>query len=400
MLLPREWNEEMLRYCKQLTSQQISQLPFQKPVFQGIENRFLVEQALCYQKAAGKLPSCWATGKVVFPDTIAVEQSSSEWTAQWKARQFAFPEMQLLDVCAGLGVDAYWFGKMATHSFVFETNAHRKACLEENGRRLGCQGWEVVGQSFLDFAEQHPDTIAQNTLVYADPDRRVHNQRDSDWRESSPSLPAIYEKVKAARARLLVKLSPLDRVEGLLENLPGAESVWVLSLHNEVKEILVFWNFQEPLLKPAFYVVEINRKGTSQTILLPEKEGFMGEVLPESGGFLLDPWAAMRKDYRSTGWMQVQGFSLLSEKAQFFYATKRPAHFPGRIFQIKERLVNVKDFAGRFKGKPMQVLLRNYPENAAVLKKKFNFAESETQFLIGYQTAAGRKVFLWCERVS
>lgn len=397
-MAPVEWSEEMLGFCRQLTNDQIQKLPFQKSVFQGFENRLLIDQAICYQKAASKFPMWWATGKVVFPDKIAVEQASSEWTAQWKAQKFAFPEMQLADVCAGLGVDAFWFGKFASQILLFETNEHRAQCLIENGRRLDCQNWIVYSHSFLDFEASHPDLISENTLVYADPDRRVNNHRDADWRESSPSLPAIYERVKLAGARLLVKLSPLDRVEGLLENLPGAESVWVVSLHNEVKEMLVFWNMQQTTVQPAFYAVEINRKGKSQTVLLPEKQGIMMEKMPESGGFLLDPWAAMRKDFRSTGWMQQQGFSLLSEKAQFFYASKSPTNFTGRIFQIKEVIADWKGFANRFKEKPMQVLLRNFPANAEGVKKKFRFSESETQFLVGFQNAAGKNVFLWAEK--
>src|SRR5690606_10721587 len=68
-----------------------------------------VQQIAARQKAASKLPEWVAHPRVLFPASLSLEQSSSEPTAKFKAKDAS--GATLVDLTGGLGVDTFYMGQ-------------------------------------------------------------------------------------------------------------------------------------------------------------------------------------------------------------------------------------------------------------------------------------------------
>lgn len=394
-----KWNPKVLNYCKNLTEENARKLPFKKAVFQGIENSWLVMQSECYRMAKSKLPIWWNRGDLAFPDKIAMEQCSSELTSRWKSTLVPEGTSKFFDMTAGLGVDAWWMGKKAKTRLLFETNAERRNYLINNIFRLS--GSRVIANSF-DFILQIPlleHYISDNSFIYLDPDRRPDGTRQWNWTETTPSISDFFGFSKMIKGKFLVKLSPMDNISDMLEKHTGANSIFVVSVQNEVKELLVLWNLSEMASETKYRVVEINKEGYFRNIQIPEQFNQIAEKEPIAGQYILDPLASMRKDFMAERWMSEQGFAPVSKKGQLFLSAVNPPDFPGRVFEIKEVVQDLKSFGHQTKGQPMQVITRNFPERPETIRSKYQWKEGEINFLICTQNERGEKKIYFCTRI-
>lgn len=71
--------------------------------------RAAVQQISARQKAAKKLPSWASDSRIIFPASISLEQSSSEETARFKAKNLSGKIM--IDLTGGFGVDSYFLSQ-------------------------------------------------------------------------------------------------------------------------------------------------------------------------------------------------------------------------------------------------------------------------------------------------
>jgi hypothetical protein len=72
---------------------------------------FLLTQIKARQKAKSKIPGWYNCKSIVYPDQTALEQCSSELTAQIKA--VGCDDLKVIDLTGGLGIDSWAFSKKA-----------------------------------------------------------------------------------------------------------------------------------------------------------------------------------------------------------------------------------------------------------------------------------------------
>lgn len=389
-----------LLFCKNLSEAESAKLPFRKPVFPDASNAWLVEQAGLYRMARTKIPDWWHRGDLVFPDKIALEQASSDVLARWKATLLPENTERLVDVSAGLGVDAFFMGASIPMLILFEPGHIRAAALRYNFHRIRQAPFEVrelrfsVGQlGDIPFSQKR-------TVVYADPDRRSEDGlRVEGWQESKPSVKEVYTQLQSHDAFLMVKFSPMDDPEQIIRSLPGAGAVYVVSIHNEVKEVLIYWDFRLQKERPPFYAVDFHRQGGFSQVLLPsESEHPVQFEKPVEGAFLLDPWAAIRKGNRSVFLALEKGWGILSVEARLFLQMELPSNFPGRVFRIERVVDSLSAFAQVFHEKRIHVVSRNFPQSAEDIQKKYRWIPGGDLFLFCYQDPSGHKKILLTRR--
>ena len=394
-------NKEILAFCKELSEEECRKLPFKKPVFIGIENAALVEQASLYKQAKSKIPTWWERGDLVFPDRIALEQASSQMLASWKKTILPQSIDVLVDACAGLGVDSCFLGKDIPNLLLFEPNPGRADAIEHNLSFLRNQPFNLIRSEFSTASLENLLFSEKEILVYADPDRRTQTgQRLAHWKETMPSVQDLYHFLKEKKTTLLVKFSPMDDVAEILAHLSGASQIWTVSISNEVKEVLFLWQFGQPFSCSRYLAVDLNKSGAAQVEIPAKSEKLIQFSVPEPGMFLLDPWAAIRKGNQSVFLAQQRGWNILSSEARLFCSVSEPIDFPGRVFIIVKVMDSVSSFAKGLKSKSLHVVSRNFPQSADDIKKKYQWEEKGDQYLFCYQNASGQKVVLLTERME
>lgn len=378
---------EILHFCKEISETDLKKLPFQRPRFEGISNAWLASQARCYQMVKAKIPSWWANGNLIFPDPQAVEQCTSEWVAKWKQTLVPDRVDALIDLSAGMGVDSWFLGKGLKTTILVEPDLARASLLQQNFSALGLPDTRIEAKDAFSFLQQNLELLSSKTMVYVDPDRRGETgKRLAAWRDTEPNLKSIVELLRGSGSVLLAKLSPMDDLDELILEFPDIQFVYTVSLHNEVKEILLFFGFSNQESFPMRYAVEISRSGFYRLVEVSNKSGVQaGFIQPEPGHFFYDPWAAIRKGYQIDLLSTQFPVTLLSPHSQLFVGQSLLPDFPGRVFQINTRPISLKVFGAEWTGKAISVISRGKTETAENIKKKFKLKDGGNQYLICVQ---------------
>ncbi len=196
--------------------------------------KLLASQLALYPKAAQKLPLF--TSKFCYLTSKAYEQASSEAMADYKSS--LFKGNALIDLTGGLGIDDIAFSRSFKKVLSVDTDKELNLITEVNLKKLGISNIERITAIAEDFIQQ--DNSAD--LIYIDADRRLttSGEKAVTLHDSSPGIPAMLNRLFEISGTILLKLSPLVDITYLKKTLPSIKEIRVVSLNNEVKEILVF----------------------------------------------------------------------------------------------------------------------------------------------------------------
>lgn len=200
----------------------------------GNENLFanlLADQLKVYKKATYKLPIhsqnfCWYTSK-------SYEQASSEASAKFKA--FRFKASFVLDLSGGLGIDDWAFSAAGAKVISLDPDDELNQITIANNLKTGSYNIKRITSTAEDFLESFTEKC---DLVYLDADRREAGNRVSLRSEGKPNFFQLEEKLHQIGKKILLKLSPLVDLNACETELAGLNSISVISINYEVKEIL------------------------------------------------------------------------------------------------------------------------------------------------------------------
>ena len=395
-MLPESLNEQVIAYCKALAPGEIEKLVFKKQVFSGIPNSWIATQSSLQALAAKKIPSWDKIPGLVYPDKEALEQCTSETVAFWKKSLVPKETALLADLSAGLGVDGFMLATEISNLVLFEPDENRAKYLVHNASKIRPSSTQVICGPASDSDLEALVAGKKSPFFYVDPDRRnVEGKRLSHWRDCQPDVSQIYAVLKNTPARLLVKFSPLDDPEEICAALLGAKEVYIVSVHNEVKEVLVLWDFSALTESTEYYACNLLRSGQIDCRKIPVQ--LLGRPMPgraQKGHFLLDPWAALRKGRFSKCMAEEGGWTQISGNARLYSAADLPLFFPGRIFRIEDIIDGLSSFGKQHSGMDFHVISRNFPETAEQIRKQFKWTERGNDFIICFCNDAGEKVIL------
>ena len=395
-MLPESLNEQVIAFCKALAPGEIEKLVFKKQVFSGIPNSWLATQSSLQAIAAKKIPSWDKIPGLVYPDKEALEQCTSEIVASWKKSLVPKETDLLADLSAGLGVDGFTLAADISNLVLFEPDENRGKYLVHNATKIRPSSTQVICGPASDKDLEALVAGKKSPFFYVDPDRRnVEGKRLSHWRDCQPDVSRIYAVLKNTPARLLVKFSPLDDPEEICAALLGAKEVYIVSVHNEVKEVLVLWDFSALTETTDYYACNLLRSGQLDCRKIPVQ--LSGRPLPgraQKGHFLLDPWAALRKGRFSKCMAEEARWTQISGNARLYSAADLPLFFPGRIFRIEDIIAGLSSFGKQHSGMDFHVISRNFLETAEQIRKQFKWTERGNDFIICFCNDAGEKVIL------
>jgi len=366
--------------------------------YQGKTNfdlKTAVHQISSRQKASKKLPTWSVDPNILFPPSISIEQSSSEETAQFKAKNLSGKLM--IDLTGGFGVDSYFLSKGFEKAIYCEYLPELANITEHNLAHLAPGKFEIVsgdGLKFLLKSEKEFD------LIYVDPARRGGgNQKLYRLQDCQPDIVTVWDQLKSKANQILIKASPMLDISQAFLELPDLQSVKVISVKNEIKELLLNWEkgFESSNKKIEVHDLGNEHPAFSFTILEEERAiSNFGEV----GKYLIEPISGILK----AGAFKLFGDRFFLRKLEvnshIYTSSKVPKEIPARVFEIKEEIqLKKKEIKSKFPSGKVNVLTRNYNSKPEEIKKKFLLKDGGEDYLIGTKSISGYKLF-WCSRIK
>lgn len=398
----------------------VNKLALQKSKFKDIDFEFAIQQIHGRQKTRDKLPYLGNVPRFVFPPSLALEQCSSEITAQYKcdvmndilcrdARSCVSAghdpnsskgEMQscvftIADLTGGFGIDTLSFAQSFPICHYVEPQRHLCDIMAYNSHLLHLDHIEVHQTTMEDFLPE----MGAVDVIYADPSRRdTHGSRVVGLEDCSPNI-ILYKDVLLRKSRLLMlKLSPMLDIKRALAQLPETCEVHVVAVDGECKELL-FLLSKNKTEDVKFVAVNLKNDQREQFCFTAHEEA---EALPsyadEVKKYMYEPNAAILKAGAFKSLAVRYGLEKLHPHTHLYTSDIHLENFPGRCFQVA-KVLSVKDAMQLKNEMPKaNVSVRNFPLSADELRKKLKLADGGEVYLYGTTIEKDRKVVILCQK--
>lgn len=405
---------------------------------EGVDMQFALQQIAGRQTARTKLPSWYASGDVIFPPHISMEQCSSEQTAEYKAEvllgilsnPFAVyhdaKKCHFIDFTGGFGVDFSYMAKPFGSATYIERQEHLCEIARHNLPLLGLDNAEVVCTDSIE-AMRNVSCLAKGKplVVFMDPARRDTNgQRTYAISDCTPDVTSCIDDLLRQTEVVMIKLSPmLDWHSAVRELNNAAQShdavreIHIVSVGNECKELLLVLSdkYSSPLSlhcvndAEKFVVHRINEeemaeKNAADGILQPDDDDDSDELqCSESvfeAQFLFVPNASVMKAGCFGLLERTFPVSQVSPNSHLFFADGMVKGFPGRAFRVRTvTTMNKKELRKALDGiAKANIATRNFPISPENLRKKLKLKDGGETYIFATTTADNEHVLFVCDK--
>lgn len=248
------------------------------------------------KKLAQKVPE-WKDIPVSVPSSLNLEQCSSSATAGYKAALASAMSsdagLKIADLTGGLGVDSFFFSRVAGTVLYNERDTTLSMTVRENFGKLGVGNVEFLSLN-AESAEM-AEILKQfrPDVIFMDPARRNASGRKVFLLEDcSPDVVPMLETIFGICPVLMIKLSPMVDITMLQKRLNGhLEEVHIIESRGECKEILC-------ILKRRADKVSVTVTDLSDSFSFYPDEEAAAEPSPYSpseGDILFEPGPALMK---------------------------------------------------------------------------------------------------------
>ena len=408
-------------YIKQHRNDDIYRLALTKAP-EGVNLQYALSQISAYQTLTKKVPSWAACDELIFPRQLSLEQSSSELTARYKAeliRQFMGSDTyQHIDLTGGMGIDCYFIAQYASHSHYVEQSSELCTIAQHNFTYLNpnISVHNTTAEEFLNilspcFKETSPtgggglSTLNSqlSTLIYLDPARRGdHGQKLVSISDCQPNVIELLPQMFELTNKIVVKLSPMLDITRAINELSHIEKLYVISVNNECKELLLLIN-KECETDTEIYAVNIDNKGNKSDILkgtIPSESQIGISHAREVGSYLYEPFAAHLKSGLYKTIAQQYGVEKLHQHSHLYTSNTLNNDFPGRKFQVKEVIpFDKKSAKTLFKSlQKANITTRNFPLTVSELRTQYKIKDGGETYIFATTLYDDSKVLIVCKK--
>jgi ubiquinone/menaquinone biosynthesis C-methylase UbiE len=358
--------------------------------------KLLASQLALYPKAMEKLPHF--TSKFCYLTSKSYEQSSSEVMAKLKASLYNGDI--LIDLSGGLGIDDIAFSGSFKNVISVDTDKELNLIAEVNFKKLGIKNIERVSAKAEDIIEQ--DLSAD--LIYIDADRRVSKtgKKAVILHDSSPCIPVMLNRLFEISKNILLKLSPLVDITYLKKTLHNIKEIRVVSLNNEVKEILVLLDsaFSE---EAEIFAVNVHANGKIQQF--SSKHSNKNDISnSDDQKYFFEPAASLVKTGLVKQYADFAGLNPVAANNIYHTTGILPAELFGRVFII----VNQMPFAKSSFRKYLQdnnivkanISARNFPVKPDEIKKTFKLSDGGDAYFFFTTGTQKNKLVYHCRKIK
>lgn len=364
-----------------------------KSTFDEISSKELAEQIESKKKCLKKLPTWFKTPKVYYPNKLNIEQTSSEITAQYKAR--IVNGKSLVDLTGGFGIDSYYFSKKIDKIIYNELDQNLSEITAHNLDILGAKNIKVSSKDAIIFLKQSNE---QFDWIYIDPSRRNKKKQKVFLLEDClPNVTAHLELIFDKTDNVLLKTAPLLDISIGIKALLHVAEVHIVAVNNEVKELL--WVLKKGF-KDGIMAKTINfTKTVEETFnfkLSEEKAHVSKFEHPQT--YLYEPNSAILKS---------GGFKIIAHQLDLrklgtnthLYTSKQLISFPGRRFRIEKVIDYTKANFKKLQLKKANITTRNFPHSVADIRKDFKINDGGAVYVFFTKNYVEKYQILVCSKV-
>ncbi len=444
-------------YIKQHRNDDVYRLALAKTP-EGVDLQYALQQISAYQILTKKVPSWAECDELIFPRQLSLEQSSSELTARYKAeliKEFMGNQpFTHIDLTGGMGIDCYFIAQNASASHYVEQNGdlcqiaqHNFAHLNPNITVHNTTAEEFLNQSTDNRVQSTDKSIAEDsknaksqlstlnsklsTLIYLDPARRGdHGQKLVSIADCQPNVIELLPQMFAFTDKVVVKLSPMLDITRAINELEHIEHLYVISVANECKELLLLINreyegeteihavnlkstidFSDKERQSVNFIAKGSKTFDSQfsnfnsqlndfSGTLSHEAGLSLSYACEVGEYLYEPYAAHLKSGLYKTIAEQFGVEKLHQHSHLYTSEKENSEFPGRMFRVKEVMpFNKKMMKALCKEYPKANLTtRNFPLTVSQLRTQYKIKEGGDTYLFATTLYDDSLVIVVCEK--
>lgn len=367
--------------------------------YPNLDVKKLANQINIRKKAIHKLPNWAKNPEIFFPSTISWQQCSSEFTAKYKAnilKQISNGN-KVVDLTGGFGVDSFYLAQQFDKVIYIEQQKALTEIINYNNKVFNKTNIEVINNDSLEYLDQLSDLDA----IYLDPARRNERQQKIiTLEDSTPNVIAIKERLLAKAKYVMVKTSPMLDIHKAIRSLESVCEVYVISVENECKELLFILNNDFRQLEDIqLTCVNISLKGQPQVFKTTWKE-YKSITYTEPKTYLYDANKAILKGNIVDIVGDYFGFEKLAPNTQLLTGDELRKNFQGRIFEVVAVVKPSKKLIAKYldNGKA-NLIVRNFPESVANLRKKWKIKNGGNVYLFAVTLAKTQKVVVVCQRL-
>lgn len=387
-------NPEIQEFIDRQLGVPISQLALQKNPFPEIAWISILNQIEAKAKSKEKLPTWFHTKNIIYPSKIAVEQTSSEKTAEYKSS--LIEGKSLIDLTGGFGVDDYYFAKKMGSVTHCEINSELSGIVSHNCNQLGVVNMEcVAGDSLVTLKSL--DT--KWDWIYIDPSRRNDAKgKVFMLKDCLPNVPENLEFYFEKSDAILIKTAPLLDLAAGLSELKNVKTIHIVALENEVKELL--WELHKN------YDGQVTIQSVNLTKATTDRFEFIlnsdltkaSYSLPKR--YLYEPNSAIMK---SGGFDEIGNQFQLDKlhKHSHLYTSEELIDFPGRIFEINQSIsYSKKEIKTHLENSKQNITTRNFPDTVENIRKKWKIKEGGNSYCFFTTDMKNDKIVLLCTKLK
>ena len=380
-------------FISQNLNQDVNLLSFKKNPFPEINWLVIINQIIAKKKSQIKLPTWFNVDNVVFPDSISVEQTSSEIAAKHKSNLIS--GQVLVDLTGGFGVDSFYFSKKFEKVIHCEINSELSQIVQHNFKLLKANNIACeIGDGF-EILQTVPYKI---DWIYVDPSRRSGLKgKVFMLQDCLPNVPNLLPDYFVYTNKILVKTAPiLDITAGLLE-LKNVKNIHIVAINNEVKELLweIWKDYDNSItIKTCNYIKDAIQTFNFDTDADIEECDYS---LPKK--YLYEPNAAILKSGAFNA-VAIQFNIAKLHQHSHLYTSDKLIEFPGRVFIINHYF----EFSNSTMKKQLQnsksnITIRNFPLTVENIRKKWKILDGGNQYSFFTTDLNNNKIVLICEKI-
>ena len=361
--------------------------------FESVDSKLIIEQIEAKKRCHKKLPTCFITQNIYYPNRLTIEQTSSEITAEFKASLVS--GNSLIDLTGGFGVDAYYFSKQVNHVTHCEINSELSELVKHNIEALNITNIICINENGIE-ALKHINTPLD--WIYVDPSRRDDSkQKVFLLSDCEPNIKTYQDLFLKYAKNVMIKTSPLLDLSATLSDLNYVKEIHVVAVNNEVKELL--WTLERNYNGNVLVKTVNLQKDKSQDFNFNfSNESEAIATYNEPLTYLYEPNAAVLKSGSFNSVSALLNVDKL-HKHSHLYTSETLIDFPGRRFIIEKILPFNKKTFSKEKISKANITTRNFPLSVSDIRKKLKVKDGGNSYLFFTTDCNDSKIIIVCSKV-
>ena len=393
------------------------------------------------RKLKNKVKEWYDNPSLIFPAKLSAEQCSSSATGFYKALLAGKIGKRIADLTGGLGVDSWFFSKVAEKVLYNEMQTRLCDAAKHNFASLGASNIEISNHAVGNGpGEASPGALLSEfapDLVFMDPARRGEGGKKVFLiEECTPDVLTLKDEIFGICRHMLIKLSPMADITMVCSRLGRTcREVHVVATGGECKELLI-WMDREWNAEYTVHAVELPHEypsscpsGTSsyptgnpscptpighpsEFTFLPSEEQTASQAVtscpPPTGQhpeFIFEPGKALMK----AGAFNLTGtrfdVAKLGNSTHYYTFdsedTAEALKSLGKVYRIMTwEALDKRSIKAAGKAFPKaEVTARNIPMDTDTLRKKLGITSGDDAHIFGLKSDRLGNLLLCCQRV-